>query len=126
MKNKKTWIAVGILAAMIIAAAVCWLAFKPQAVQGDKTIVVEITHKDETKNEFTIHTDEEYLYDAMKQEGLVGELKDGMIFVIDGETADPDAKEWWMYTKSEEYVPVGVDECVIQTGDHYEFYVYAE
>ena len=124
MKNKKTIIAVVALALLIATAAVCWFLFAPNAVTGNKTITVDITHKDGTTNTFEIATDAEYLREALEQMSLVsgtdGEF--GMyILTMDGETVDESNQEWWGYTKSGEMVNYGIDTCPITDGDHYEF-----
>jgi len=132
--KKSTIIAIIVLAAILLVCGVCWFMFSPKSggnkntEQGDRTaeetgkhIVIEITHKDGTKREVEITTDADYLYDAMKQENLIGELNNGMFDTVDGETADSSNEEWWGYTKSEEYVSVGLSDCVISDGDHYEF-----
>ena len=71
MKNKKTVMAVVALVALVAIAAVCWFAFGPKGVEGSKTIVVDVTHKDGTTNTYEIHTDAEFLRGAMEQEGLI-------------------------------------------------------
>jgi len=121
MNNKRSLIAVAVLLVLVIAAVSCWLIFSPDAVEGQKNIVVQITHKDGTVNTYNISTQEEYLYDAMKEEGIIGDLTDGYFTVVDGETADTEAQEWWGYTKSGEYVSYGASECIIEDGEHYEF-----
>lgn len=121
MKNKKPLIAVLALVLLLAVAIGCWFAFAPQGVEGEKHITVEVTHKDGSLNTYEIETTEMYLYDAMKAEGLVGELADEYFVTLDGETADTAGEEWWGYTKSGEYVSYGVGQCVIEDGDHYEF-----
>lgn len=121
MNNKKTFIALTILTVLVIAAILCWFAFKPTAVDGTKIITVEITHKDGQTNSYELETQVQYLYDALSESGIIGELKDGFFTELDGETADGTNEEWWGYTKSGEYVNYGVADCVITDGDHYEF-----
>lgn len=124
MKNKKTLIAVLVLVLLVAVAAVCWFAFAPKAVEGSKTITVDITHKDGSTVTYEIHTDEEFLRGAMEQESLVAgnESEYGLyILTVDGETVDESNQEWWGYTKSGEMVNYGVDTCPIEDGDHYEF-----
>ena len=124
MKNKKTIIAVALLLVLVAVAAACWLAFSPKAIEGEKTITVDVTHKDGQTNTFVLQTDAEYLGVAMQEGGLL-EGTDGpygmYILAIDGEPVDESKQEWWGYTKSGEYVEYGVDGCVIADGDHYEF-----
>ena len=121
MQNKKTWIAALVLLAAVALALTCWFVYRPQAQAGEKNITVEITHKDETVNVYEIKTQQEYLYDAMDEAGIIGELTDGYFVEVDGETADTAAQEWWGYTRSGEYVNYGASDCVISDGDHYEF-----
>ena len=121
MKNKTTWIAVIVLAVLLVAAFLCWIAFKPQTVAGVKTITVDVTHKDGSVNTYEIETEQEHLYDALAEKGLVGKLESGYFIELDGETAVTEDEEWWGYTRSGEYVNYGVGECVIKDGEHYEF-----
>jgi len=124
MKNKKTIIAVAILLILVAVAAACWLAFSPKAVQGGKSITVDITHGDGTTKTFDISTDAEFLRGALEQENLVAGLDGeyGMyILTMDGETVDESNQEWWGYTKSGEQVNYGIDTCPIVDGDHFEF-----
>ena len=121
MTNKKTLLAVLVLFIAAALALTCWFIYKPQAEDGEKNITVEITHKDETVNTYEFATQQQFLYDAMYEAGIIGELTDGYFVEVDGETADTAAQEWWGYTKSGEYVNYGAGECVISDGDHYEF-----
>ena len=118
---KKSWVAGAALAVMIVFEVVCWTAFKPETVEGMKAITVEITHKDTAVNTYYIETEQLYLYDALVEQGLIGELVDGYFTELDGETADTLQEEWWGYTKFGEYVNYGVVDCAIEDGDHYEF-----
>lgn len=120
-ENKAAIIAVSVLLSLIIVFGCVWYFSRPETVQGNKTVTIEITHKDQSVNTVEISTDAEYLYEAMWEEGLIGELDNGMFYTVDSETIDPSNEEWWGYTKSGEYVNVGVAECVIEDGDHYEF-----
>ena len=45
-----------------------------------------------------------------------------MVFTVDGETADWDRDQsWWCLTKGGEWLDTGVDDTLIEDGDHYEF-----
>ena len=117
-------IAIAVLVVLVAALVACWFAFKPKAVQGSKNIAVKVNHKDGTTNVFKISTDAEYLYDAMKQEDLVGELENGMFDTVDGEKADSSNEEWWgYYDKAGTLVNVGLAECAIKDGDEYTFVI---
>ena len=109
---------------LVAVAAICWFLFAPDAVAGSKTIEVDVTHGDGSVKTFEIHTDAEYLREALEQEDLVAgtESEFGLyMMTVDGETVDESQQEWWGYTKSGEMVNYGVDTCPIEDGDHYEF-----
>ena len=124
MKNKKAVLAVAILVILVATAVICWAIFGPEAVEGSKTITVDVTHGDGTTNTYVIHTDAEFLRGAMEQEGLIAgtEAEYGLyVLTVDGETVEEANQEWWGYTKSGEQVNYGVDTCPIAAGEHYEF-----
>lgn len=123
MSKKKSLIAGIVLAAMVLAALFCWKSFAPQAVEGDKTITVEVVHGDGSTKEFTIHTDSETLGAAlMEEELLVGEEGPYGLFVtaVDGETVDSAKEEWWNFSKNGEALMTGVDSTMIADGEQYE------
>lgn len=121
IENKSAIIAMAVMVSLAVLCLIVHSVMKPKPEEGSKRITVEVTHRDETVNTFEINTDEKYLYDAMRQENLIGDLEDGYFTTVDGEAADSDAQEWWGYTKGGEYVSYGVGECVIYDGDHFEF-----
>lgn len=123
MSKKKSLIAGIVLAVMVLAALFCWKSFAPQAVEGDKTITVEVIHGDGSTKEFTIHTDSETLGAAlMEEELLVGEEGPYGLFVtaVDGETVDSAKEEWWNFSKNGEALMTGVDSTMIADGEQYE------
>lgn len=123
MSKKKSLIAGIVLAVMVLAALFCWKSFAPQAVEGDKTITVEVIHGDGSTKEFTIHTDSETLGAAlMEEELLVGEDGPYGLFVtaVDGETVDSAKEEWWNFSKNGEALMTGVDSTMIADGEQYE------
>ncbi len=124
-KKAKVILAVILLLAVAAAVVLLYLHFRPQASEGAKTVVVEVVHKDETKKEFTLHTDAETLHDALDEEKLIeGEDRGGffMVIVVDGETADYNVDgSYWAMMQDGEWMMTGVDDTMIQDGDHYEF-----
>ena len=124
MSKKKSVVAGLVLAVMVLAALLCWKSFAPQAVEGDKTITVEVVHGDGSTKEFTINTDNETLRGALEEEeGLIaGEESEYGLFVtaVDGETADSAKEEWWNFTKNGEALMTGVDTTMIADGEQYE------
>lgn len=123
--TKRILISAGVLllaAAMILA----FMTFSKKPVEGSKTISISITHKDGNEKKFTLHTDAEYLLDAIKEydeDLLQGEQGQYGLYIktIDGYTCNETAQEWWGYTKSGEYVETGVELTPIYDGDSYEF-----
>lgn len=123
-KTTKIILALVLLAALIVGALALYNAYMPEGVTGSKHIAVEIVHGDGTTRELAIITDSENLRGALEQkDGLVaGDESDYGLFVVtvDGETADAAAQEWWCFTKDGEMLMTGVDDTVIQDGEHYE------
>lgn len=123
MNRKKALLGIG---ALVCAAAVLlavYLAFRPQAQQGEKTITVEVIVGDETTATHTIVTEEEYLRGALDQENMVsGEEGPYGLFLttVDGVTADDTKQEWWCVTKGGAQVDTAVDATPIADGDRYE------
>lgn len=123
-KTSKIIIALVVLAALIVGAFALYNAYMPEGVQGDKHIAVEIIHGDGTTKDVAIITGSENLRGALEQEdGLIdGDDSEFGLFVttVDGETADSAAQEWWCFTKGGEMLNTGVDDTMIQDGEHYE------
>ena len=124
MSKKKSVVAGLVLAVMVLAALFAWKSFAPQAVEGDKTITVEVVHGDGSEKSFTISTDSENLRGALEQEdGLViGDESEYGLFVttVDGETADSANEEWWCFSKNGEALMTGVEDTMIADGEQYE------
>lgn len=123
MKNKRAVLAaVGVLV-LIGLMLMVYTAFKPQTVQGQKTLTVKVIAEDEVKNEIEIMTDAEYLRDALEENRLI-EGDDGefgmFIKSVDGIKADEDKQEWWCITKGGQRIDTGVDDTPIANGETYE------
>lgn len=124
-KQKKTGIIIAIVAVvLVIAALVCWAAFRPKALEGVKEITVNVTHNDGTVYTEEIRTTEQYL------SGALGDLIDGedteygmFVTVVDGETADGTNGAYWMFDVNGEMGEYGVDSQPITDGDTYDFYI---
>ena len=126
-KNRKT-ILILVIAALVIAAMVAaWLYFGPNGVAGKKTITVEVTHLDGTTNTFEVKTDEEFLGPALENIKLIsGSDSEYGLFIdtVDGEYADPEKSEWWVFTVNGEMGNYGADQQPIADKDVYAFSVY--
>lgn len=121
--NKKTAIAV---AALALAAALMlglWYFTRPQSQAGEKTIVVQVVHGDQSTKDFTCQTDAETLGEVLVEEKLAqGEEGPTGLFVtiVDGEEAQDSLRQWWCVTKDGEMVSTGVSSTPIADGDHFE------
>lgn len=123
-KSSKIIIALVVLAALIVGALALYNAYMPDGVSGEKHIAVEIIHGDGSTKDSAIITDSENLRGALEQEeGLIaGDDSEFGLFVttVDDETADSAQEQWWCFTKGGEMLMTGVDDTMIQDGEHYE------
>ena len=124
-KTRNIIIAAVVLLVLAVGALLVWNHFKPVAVEGGKTITVEVVHKDESQKEFVLKTDAANLHEALDEQKLIeGEERGGffMVLVVDGETADYDVDgSYWAMLQDGEWMMTGVDDTMIEDGDHYEF-----
>ena len=124
-KKAKTILAVVLLLAVAAAAILLYLHFSPKGTEGAKAVTVEVVHKNGDAKEFVLHTDAENLHQALDEQKLIeGEDRGGffMVIVVDGETADYDVDQsYWAMMQDGEWMMTGVDDTMIQDGDHYEF-----
>lgn len=113
------------LVALVLAAAllVVYFVTREEPVSGDKEITVQIVYDDMDRT-VTIDTDQEYLGDALQQEGLIaGEESEYGLYItqVDGRTADESQQEWWCITRDGgQQVNTGADSTVIEDGDKFE------
>ena len=88
-----------------------------------KTVTIEVIHKDKTQKEFQILSAAEYLGDALVAEGLVkGTTGDYGLYIdtVDNETADKSKEEWWCITKGGQAVMTGISTTPFADGDTFE------
>jgi hypothetical protein len=119
----KSLIACALLALVVVIMLIAYFQFKPEGVKGSKEIVVEVAIPEEETKEFTLHTDAEFLRQALEEEALVkGTESEYGLFIteVNGRVVDDTKQEWWCVTKDGEDVFTGVDETAIADGDHYE------
>lgn len=122
-KKKKTGLLVGGVALLAVILVAVYMLFGPKAVKGSKTVTFEVINAEAQSEEFTLHTDAEYLGEALLEEELVkGEKGEYGLFVteVNGIAANADNQEWWCFTKGGEMVNTGVDTTPIADGDHFE------
>lgn len=125
MKNKKRILAVVALVAVVAVFLGIWLASRPETTQGAKTYTVTVVHADGTSKEFTYHTDEEFLGDALVDEGLIeGDITEyGLtVHTVDAEVAswEENGAYWALYI-GEEYAMTGVSQTPVNDGDSFKW-----
>ena len=129
-KNKKLIIG---LAALVIVALIflgVYLATRPSAEVGAKTVMVDVVHSDGTQKEFVYHTDMEYLGELLLSEELVqGDAGEYGLYitVVDGEEAiyETDGAYWALYQNGD-YAMQGADETTLSDGDSFSVVYTAE
>ena len=121
------------LAALLVAALIflgVYLATRPSAEVGAKTVTVEVVHGDGTQKEFVYHTDMEYLGELLLSEELVqGDAGEYGLYitVVDGEEAiyETDGAYWALYENGD-YAMQGADETPLSDGDNFSLVYTAE
>ena len=127
MSKKKTLLAVSAVILLVAILVGAWLLLRPGTAAGEKQIRVEVEHLDGTEKTFTVQTAEEYLGPALEKEGLIsGTPSEYGLFIdtVDGEYADADQGQWWVFTVNGEMGEYGADSQPIADGDVYSFSVY--
>ncbi len=118
--NRKLILACGAFLLLIALLAGIYFASRPQAGPGEKTVTVEVVHKDGAAKTFTYRTDKEYLGELLLSQGLVkGEEGPYGLYIeeADGETADYGADgSYWALYEGEEYASQGVSETALSDG----------
>lgn len=127
MKQNKTiqraLIACLAMVLVILAMVLVYNRFKPETQKGAKEIAIEVVIPEEETQKFTLHTDAEYLRQALEEENLIkGSESDYGLFIteVNGRTVNDTNQEWWCITKGGAQVNNGVDTLAIADGDKYE------
>lgn len=123
--TKRTKIILGVVALVIVAAALLgvYFATRPDTAQGAKALTITVVHGDGTEQVFDVHTDAEYLADALLDNQIVedNQTEWGLyILTADGETADESQEQWWCITKGGEMLTTGASDTPIADGEAYE------
>lgn len=121
--NKKLFIGIAVLVGLIAVFAVVFFLFKPKAVQGEKSIVIEVVDNNENSTLYIFNTDAEYLRQAMEDaDGLEfsgTESEYGMMVeTVNGVTADWNVDQsYWAFYVNGEYCNYGIDEQPVMNND---------
>ncbi len=132
MKGKKI-LGLIVLAVLIAAMAVTFIAFREKPVEGEKSITIEVIAEDKTSTVYEVDTDAEYLLGAMEDaEGLTFEGEEGpygmSISSINGVRADYTLDgAYWGFFVGGEYCNYGVSQQPVEDGDSFQIvYTHAQ
>ena len=123
--KKKTKIILGVAALVVVIAVLLGVYFvnRPATTQGAKELIIVVVHGDGSEKDFDIHTDAEYLAEALTENEIVsGSDSEYGLFIttVDGETADDGEQQWWCITKGGEMLMTGASETPVADGETYE------
>lgn len=131
--NKKVLIGAAALIAVVAVLAVVFFVFREKPVQGHKSITIEVIDNTQSSTVYEVHTDAEYLRQAMEEaKGLEfsgTESQYGlMVETVNGVTPDYSVDgAYWSFYVNGSYCNYGVDSQPVEDGDafviKYEVYV---
>lgn len=131
--NKKVVFGAIALVAVIAILAAVFFFFREKPVEGAKAITIEVIDKEQNSSVYEVHTDAEFLRQAMEEaEGLEfsgTESEYGlMVETVNGVKADYNADgAYWSFYVNGTYCNYGVDAQPVEDGDafqiKYEVYV---
>lgn len=130
MKNKKL-LGAGLLVILIALFAIAYGAFREKPVEGSKTIAIEVVNQEDESKEYEVHTDAEFLRQAMEEaEGLEFSGQESeygmMVEIVNGESAvyDKDGA-YWSFMVNGEMCNNGIDTQPVEDGDKFQI-IYTE
>lgn len=128
-KGKKLWlgiVGVVVLVALVAGFVFMYRAFVPKATEGAKAITIEVIDNEQASTVYDVHTDAEYLRQAMEEaEGLTfggDESEYGlMLITVNGIQADYATDgAYWSIMVNGEYGMYGIDSQPVADGDEYQ------
>ena len=121
--GRRAYLAAAVLIVLAAVLLLVWRTLAPKGQAGEKTVTVQVVHRDGATRDFTLETEEAYLGPALVAGGVVEDDRgDYGLFIqtADGETADGGRQEWWCVTRSGQRVDTGADTTPIADGERYE------
>lgn len=122
-KNKKALLGVMALVAVMAILLGVYYGTRPDNVGGAKALTITVVHGDGSEKVFDVHTDAEFLAEALLEYEIVedNQTEWGLyILTADGETVSEANQEWWCLTKNGQEHMYGAGETVIVDGERYE------
>lgn len=124
--NKKVVFGGIALVAIIAVLAVVYLNFRQKSVEGAKSITIEVFDNEQKSTTYDIHTDVEYLRQAMEEtDGIefTGTESDHgmMVESVNGVIADYNADgAYWSFYVNGGYCNYGIDTQPVNDGDAFQ------
>lgn len=124
--DKKLIIGAAVLVVLIAVFAMVFFLFKPKAAQGAKSITIEVVDNNANSTMYDVHTDAEYLRQAMEEaDGLEfsgSESEYGMMVeTVNGVTADWNVDQsYWGFFVNGDYCNYGIDSQPVADGDAFQ------
>jgi len=125
MKTEKKKIAIlaAIFVVIIAVLGAVFFLLKPGTEEGVKKYTLEIILADGTSTTHELKTEEEYLGQALLDEGLItGTEGEYGLFItsVNGIVPDSSKQEWWCLTVNYEEWMYGISQTPVTDGGHYE------
>ncbi|MBQ5326916.1 MAG: DUF4430 domain-containing protein [Oscillospiraceae bacterium] len=123
MKNKKIFLSLIVVVAVVSVLIFAYKTYAPAAAQGSKNITIEVINSAQESTVYNVSTEAEYLEEAFADaEGLVVESVEGqygiMMKAVNGEEAVWEVNNaYWSITVNGEYGMYGASEQVVNDGD---------
>ena len=121
--NKKALIGAAALIAVIAVLALVFFVFREKPVQGQKSITIEVIDNTQNSTVYEVHTDAEYLRQAMEEakglEFFGTESEYGlMVETVNGVTPDYNVDgAYWSFYVNGAYCNYGIDSQPVEDGD---------
>ena len=121
--NKKALIGAAALIAVIAVQALVFFVFREKPVQGQKSITIEVIDNTQNSTVYEVHTDAEYLRQAMEEakglEFFGTESEYGlMVETVNGVTPDYNVDgAYWSFYVNGAYCNYGIDSQPVEDGD---------
>ncbi len=127
-KNMNKKVIAGVIALVVVIAALVtvFCVFREKPVQGAKAITIEVIDNEQKSIVYEVHTDAEYLRQAMEEaDGLTVEGTESeyglMVETVNGVTADYNVDgAYWAFYVNDTYCNYGVDEQPVADGDAFQ------
>ena len=121
--NRKLIIGAAALVALIAVFAIVFFLYRPKTAQGAKFITIEVVDNNAASVVYDVHTDAEYLRQAMEEaDGLKFSGSEGeygfMVETVNGITADWNVDQsYWGFYVNGDYCKYGIDSQPVADGD---------